>query len=82
MNEKMIKLNDRELQLIQHSLEHMAEGFSDLFSVPELKKELKDIEEKVLLTRFPKPKEKKGWVYFRTSSGRWVSFKLRKPQQK
>ena len=69
------KLKDRDWQLIQHSLESYEDNF---FLVPELQKEIKATREKVLNIRFPMPKEKKGFVNFRTSDGRVITFKVRK----
>ena len=68
-------LSDRELQIIQHSLESYEDNF---FLAPELQKEIKATREKVLNIRFPMPKDKKGFVHFRTNDGRVITFKVRK----
>jgi len=74
---KITKLNDRELQLIEHSLESWEDGF---FVVPEIQREIKTLKEKIRLTRFPAPKPRKNCVSFQTMDGSWKTFKLRKKQ--
>jgi len=74
---KIAKLNDRELQLIEHSLESFEDGF---FVVPELQKEIRILKDKIRLIRFPAPKPRKNQVSFQTMDGSWRTFKLRKKQ--
>ena len=74
---KIAKLNDRELQLIEHSLESFEDGF---FVAPELQKEIRTLKDKIRLTRFPAPKVRKNCVSFQTMDGSWKTFKLRKKQ--
>jgi len=45
---KQVKLNDRELQLIQHSLESFAPGF---YPAPALQEEISTLENKIRLIR-------------------------------
>jgi hypothetical protein len=74
---KLVKLNDRELQLIQHALEHMGYGFTGLFSMPELGREISNLKEKIEDIRNDLPKVKKGWCRFKASNG-YVTFKKRR----
>lgn len=48
MKNKIIILNDRELQLIQHSLESFADGF---FPATDLQEEIRMLENKIKSTR-------------------------------
>jgi len=48
---KTIKLNDRELQLIQHSLDSFVDGF---FPAQKLQEEIRTLEKKIKLIRTEK----------------------------
>jgi hypothetical protein len=74
---KIAKLTDRELQLVEHSLESFEDGF---FVAPELQKEIRVLKDKIRLIRFPAPKSHKNEVSFQTMDGSWRTFKLRKKQ--